>query len=74
MATSKFDLNKAFNGSKIVTRNGNKVDVICEFGGKVLVNIHKANNLGLPYQVKVNLDGSRYNANYPHHEDLFMVE
>lgn len=68
-----FDLNAALNGNQVVTRNGNKVKVLCTSRDKVVANVYPAHGMGLPTQKKFNLDGTRYGINYPHHEDLFIV-
>lgn len=68
-----FDLNSALNGSKVVTRLGNDVKVICVSRGKVVANVYSHSKMKAPVQIKYNLDGSRYNKNIEHHEDLFMA-
>lgn len=69
-----FDLNLALNkNTKIVTRNGNRVEIICVSRDKIVANVYPANKLGGPRQTKYNLDGSRYSPSYEHFEDLFLV-
>lgn len=72
----KFDVTEALNGAKVVTRLGFKVNVHCVSRGKVFCTIIKTPssyiNKEKAYQIKVNLDGSRYAATSPHFEDLFL--
>jgi hypothetical protein len=69
----KFDLQKALNGAKVVTRLGNPVTVHCLAGNKVLVTICSRLGEHMNRQVKVNLDGSRYSSKSEHFEDLMIA-
>lgn len=69
-----FNLIKALNGGKVMTKSGKEVKVICQTGGNKLYCFVKS-NVGPYYDryVKYNMDGSRWSPKQPDNEDLVMA-
>lgn len=69
----KFNLMRAFNGSKIMTKSGKKAKIICSLpNNKLFVRIFSNISSINDTTVKYNIDGSRWSSNYPSDEDLIM--
>lgn len=69
----KFNLMRALNGSKIMTKSGKKAKIICSLPNhklfvRIFSNISSINDTTTKY----NIDGSRWSSNYPSDEDLIM--
>lgn len=69
-----FNLIKALNGGKVMTKSGKEVKVICQTGGNKLYCFVKS-NVGPYYDryVKYNMDGSRWSPKQSDNEDLVMA-
>lgn len=70
---NKFNLMRALNGSKIMTRSGKKAKIICSLpNNKIFVRIFSNISSINDTTVKYNIDGSRWSPNSPNPEDLIM--